>query len=211
MSTQIISFLIFGILFILLYFFYKSESRKIALLISGLLFISPIFFGLIELSEMEGISSMTIGSLFLLVFVFYKEKNRYFLLLPCFYFFLIPLTFKHFLVLESESSPEKTLVLTSSKEFHFKNGTQQNIEIDDKVLVNNTPNKLYIEKIIYGESFFEEDETQNTIIDSIEPFSVFNNPYYIEYYFQQPPTTIKVNVKKESSNNKKTIQYWLHK
>ena len=211
MSTQIISFILFGIIFILLYFFYKSENRKIALLIGGLVLISPLFFGMITLSESEAIASMTFASLFLLIFVFYKGKNRYFLLLPTFYFFLIPLTFKHLQVLNNESSPKKTMLLTSSKIFQFDNGTELVIDLDEGALVNNTPNKLYIEKLVYGESLFEEDNTQNTIVDSIEPYSVFNNPYYIEYYFQQPPSVIEVNVSNKSTTNKKTIQYWLHK
>lgn len=42
MTTQVQSFIVFGIAFVLLYFFYEKNDGKIVLLVSGLFF---LFFG----------------------------------------------------------------------------------------------------------------------------------------------------------------------
>lgn len=210
LSTQNFSFVVFGILFILVYVFYKSENRKAALLASGLFLISPLFFSYIDLTESEGLSCLLIASLFLLAFSFYKGKFRYFLLFSCFYFAILPTTFKQIRVISGESSVNKSIVLTSSIDFRYSNGSEQEIEIDERLLVNNTPNRLFVEKIVYGAGFFTEDVAENSIVATIEPFSIYVNPYYIDYYFVEPPSVIEVNSNKKNPNKEKTNRYWLH-
>jgi hypothetical protein len=190
--------------------FYKSDNRKAALLACGLLLISPFFFVYIDLTESEGLSCLLIASLFLLAFTFYKGKFRYFLLFACFYFAILPATFKQIRVISGESSVNKSIVLTSSIDFLYANGSEQEIEIDERLLINNTPNRLFLEKIVYGEGFFTEDVTQNSIVATIEPYSTYVNSYYIDYYFVEPPSVIEVNNNKKNPSKEKTNRYWLH-
>jgi hypothetical protein len=209
MTTQVVSFLVFALAFIILFLFYKKEDRKKILIISGVFFLTPFSFSFFQISGDYGLLVLPLATGFLMLFRFVKSHYRYFSLFFCFYFFGIVFTTRHVTIINNEGAPSKKLLLTSSLDFSYKSGVRVIVPIEGGELINNTDSRLYVETVEYGNSFYGSGNN-NQIIKEIEPFSYTRINYSIDYFFQDPPTTINISRKQGETMPDKETKYWLH-
>jgi hypothetical protein len=107
-------------------------------------------------------------------------------------------------ILSSKSEKKEYLTLKNSLFYTFKNGTTKSITIEDNTLINDTYHKLIIEKIEYGFSKYASSDSEDSFIGTIDPYSAQNLSYNIDYFFTDPPQSIRVK-----SGGTKT-RYWVH-
>lgn len=142
-----------------------------------------------------------LGSLFILRF--YSGKYWYiFLILG---FGLVSLRFVMDKVTILTGNNEKREYLTFKKKFtySFKNGETQSITISDNTLINDTEDKLIIEKVIY--SRYASSSSGDNYMTTISPFSSEILNYSVNYFYNEPPSSISVK------GGGSTTRYWLHK
>lgn len=209
MSTQIISFLIFGIAFILLYFFYKKEDRKKIMIVSGIIFLTPFSFGFFQIPRNYGLLVLPLIVGLFVLFRYYKGHYRYFFLFFAVYFIGILFSVRSITIINNQGKPVNNFVLTSNLSFTYKTGEKVILPIEGGELINNMGSILYIETIEYGTSLFGS-ENNSQIIKEIPPYSCNNSDIHIDYFFQDPPVTINISRKQGDPMPEKTIKYWLH-
>jgi hypothetical protein len=212
MTTQVFSFIVFGISFILLYLFYKKNDRKIVLLVSGLFFLLPFTFDNLLLNSDHGMLVIPISSGFFILAWFIKNHYRYFFLFFGIYFISIIFTIRHLEILKGYYNSTLYIVFTSSTEYTFKSGQLVLINTEkNNIFINDTESLLYIESVEYGHSYFQESSSANQIVQDIQPFSIVSLKHGIGYYFREPPSQITTYRKQGEPINDKTTEYWLHK
>ncbi len=209
MTSQVFSFLFFGLLFVLLFLFYKKEDKKNILVACGILFLIPFTFGYLSFSHDNTIPLWLISILLLFVFRFYKGKYRYFTIPLIIYFFALPLTTRSVVIINNTGKPIHKSIFTSSLDFTYKTGERVILPIEGGELINNMQSTLYVETVEYGVGFFGS-ESNNIVIDELEPYSCTRSYYKIDYFFQDPPTTINISRKQGEPMPEKETKYWLH-
>ncbi len=209
MTSQVFSFLFFGLIFVLLFLFYKKEDKKTILVVSGVLFLSPFTFSYLSFSHDSTIPLWLISISLIIVTNIYKGKYRYFTIPFIIYFFVLPLTTRNLVIINNTGKRINKSIFTSSLEFTFNTGEKVILPIEGGELINNTESILYVESVEYGVGVYGS-ENNNQVIDEFEPFSC-NRPYYrIDYFFEDPPTTINISRKQGEHMPSKETKYWLH-
>lgn len=209
MTTQVVSFLVFALAFIVLFIFYKKEDRKKILILNGVIFLTPFSFSYFQISGDYGLFVLPLAAGFLVLFRFVKSHYRYFSLFFCFYFFGIVFTTRHVTIINNLGTPSRKLLLTNSLDFTYKSGVRVIVPIEGGELINNTDSRLYVETVAYGTNI-NGTEGNNQIIKEIEPFTYTRNTFKIDYYFQDPPYTINISRKQGEPMPSGEIKYWLH-
>lgn len=106
-------------------------------------------------------------------------------------------------VLKANQKREKLLTFGSSFDYTFQDGTTSNISVSSNTLVNDTYEKLIIEKVEY--SAYSSLSSGDNVVNNIEPYSYAKLGNSVSYYFEEPPKTIRVK------GGGSTTRYWLHK
>jgi hypothetical protein len=211
MTTQVYSFIVFGIAFVLLYLFYKKNDRKIVLLVSGLFFLLPFTFDNLLLDSDHIMLVIPISTGFFILARFIKHHSRYFFLFFGIYFISVVFTIRHVEILKGYYRSTLYVVFTSSTEYTYKSGELVLIPTEKpKTFINDTESFLYVESVEYGQGFFQESSSSNQIVQNIPPFSAVSLKHGIDYYFQDPPAQITTYRKQGEPIKNKTTEYWLH-
>ncbi len=143
------------------------------------------------------------GIALIIAFAFYKGKYRYILLLAGIGSFVARYSMNHIVVLKANQKRESLLTFGSSFNYTFQNGNSTRINVSSNTLVNDTEEELIIEKVEY--STFSSLSDEDKVVKNIESFSFVQLVNSVDYYYENPPKTIRV--KGRSS----TTRYWLHK
>ncbi len=143
------------------------------------------------------------GIALLIFFVYYNGKYSYVLL-----FSAIGLIYSRFgtneiVVLKENQEKEILLTFGSSIDYTFQDGTSSNLSVSSNTLVNDTQDKLIVEKVEY--STYSSISSGNNIVNIIEPYSFAQLVNSVSFYFEAPPETISVK------GGGSTTRYWLHK
>jgi hypothetical protein len=104
-----------------------------------------------------------------------------------------------------KANQEKEILLTfgSSIDYTFQDGTSTNLLVSSNTLVNDTQDKLIVEKVEY--STYSSISSGDNIVNIIEPYSFSQLGSSVSYFFEEPPKTISVK------GGGSTTRYWLHK
>ena len=143
------------------------------------------------------------GIAFFIVFRFYKGKYRFIFLLAGIGLIGSRFTMNEIVVLKANQNREKILTFGSNFDYTFQDGTTSNISVSSNTLVNDTYEKLIIEKVEY--SAYSSLSSGDNIVNNIEPYSYAQLGNSVSYYFEEPPKTIRVK------GGGSTTRYWLHK
>lgn len=143
------------------------------------------------------------GIAFFIVFGFYKGKYRYILLLAGIGLIGSRFAMNEIVVLKANQKREKLLTFGNSFGYTFKDGTTSTISVSSNTLVNDTEDNLVIEEVEYSTYSALSDEDK--VVNNIESFSYAQLGNSVDYYFQDPPKTIRVK------GGGSTTRYWLHK
>jgi hypothetical protein len=143
------------------------------------------------------------GIAFFIVFGFYKGKYRYILLLAGIGLIGSRFAMNEIVVLKANQKREKLLTFGSSFDYTFQDGTTSNVSVSSNTLVNDTYEKLIIEKVEY--SAYSSLSSGDNVVNNIEPYSYAKLGNSVSYYFEEPPKTIRVK------GGGSTTRYWLHK
>jgi hypothetical protein len=143
------------------------------------------------------------GIALLIFFVYYNGKYSYVLL-----FSAIGLIYSRFgtneiVVLKANQEKEILLTFGSSIDYSFQDGASSNVSVSSNTLVNDTRDKLIVEKVEY--STYSSISSGNNIVNIIEPYSFAQLGSSVSFYFEAPPKTISVK------GGGSTTRYWLHK
>lgn len=209
MSTQILSFLIFGIAFIAMFLFYKKADRIKVMIVCGIITLLPFSFGFFQIRSKDGLYVIPLIFFLFIVFRYYKGHYRYFFLFFSAYFSAIMFSVKTVKIIDSHSEPTIKLVLTSNLSFTYKSGKKVVIPIKGRELINNLESNLYVESVEYGDRLFESENSKK-LIKIIPPFSYENSEITIDYYFSEPPLIIDVHRNQGDPISKRTIRNWIH-
>ena len=209
MTSQVFSFLFFGILFGLLFLFYKKEDKKNILIVCGVLFLLPFTFAYLSFSHDNTIPLWLISILLIIVTRFYKGKYRYFTIPFIIYFFALPLTTRNVVIINNTGKPIQKSIFTSSLDFTYKSGVRVIVPIEGGELINNTDSRLYVETVEYGTNMYGS-QSSNQIVKEIEPLTYTRNTFKIDYYFQDPPSSINISRKQGEPMPSGETKYWLH-
>ena len=143
------------------------------------------------------------GIAFFIVFGFYKGKYRYILLLAGIGLIGSRFAMNEIVVLKANQKREKLLTFGSSFDYTFKDGITSTISVSSNTLVNDTEDNLVIEEVEY--STYSSLSDEDKVVNNIESFSYAQLGNSVDYYFQDPPKTIRVK------GGGSTTRYWLHK
>jgi hypothetical protein len=143
------------------------------------------------------------GIAFFIVFGFYKGKYRFIFLLAGIGLIGSRFTMNEIVVLKANQNREKILTFGSNFDYTFQDGTTSNISVSSNTLVNDTYEKLIIEKVEY--SAYSSLSSGDNIVNNIEPYSYAQLGNSVSYYFEESPKTIRVK------GGGSTTRYWLHK
>jgi len=143
------------------------------------------------------------GIAFFIVFGFYKGKYRFIFLLAGIGLIGLRFTMNEIVVLKANQNREKILTFGSNFDYTFQDGTTSNISVSSNTLVNDTYEKLIIEKVEY--SAYSSLSSGDNVVNNIEPYSYAKLGNSVSYYFEEPPKTIRVK------GGGSTTRYWLHK
>jgi hypothetical protein len=143
------------------------------------------------------------GIALFIVFGFYKGKYRFIFLLCGIGLIGLRFNMNEIVVLKSNQKREKLLTFGSSFDYTFQDGSTSNISLSSNTLVNDTDDKLIIEEVEY--STYSSLNTGDNIVKQIESFSYTQLGNSVDYYFEEPPKTIRVK------GGGSTTRYWLHK
>lgn len=143
------------------------------------------------------------GIAFFIVFGFYKGKYRYILLLAGIGLIGSRFAMNEIVVLKANQKREKLLTFGSNFDYTFKDGTTSTISVSSNTLVNDTEDNLVIEEVEY--STYSSLSDEDKVVNNIESFSYAQLGNSVDYYFQDPPKTIRVK------GGGSTTRYWLHK
>ena len=108
-------------------------------------------------------------------------------------------------ILTENNEKQKYLTFKNSVFYTFKNGVTKTISIKDNTLINDTYNELIIEKVEYGYSKYSSSNSRDNYMTTISPYSAQDLTYSIDYFYTEPPQSIRVK-----AGSSKT-RYWLHK
>ena len=145
------------------------------------------------------------GFLSILVLRFYKGKYWYIFLILGFSLIGLFFVMDDVTILRGNNEKQEYITLKNSHFYTFENGTTKTISIEDNTLINDTENEFIIEKVEYGYSKYSTSDSQDNYMTTISPYSAISLPYSIDYFYTDPPKSIRV---KASSS---TLRYWLHK
>jgi 16S rRNA G966 N2-methylase RsmD len=106
-------------------------------------------------------------------------------------------------ILTENNKKQEYLTFKNSLLYSFKNGSIEVISIDDYTIINDTDERLIIEKIEC--SRFSTSNSGENYMTSISPYSSKILNYSIDYFYIDPPYSIRVK------NTATNIRYWLHK
>lgn len=209
MTSQVFSFLFFGLLFVFVFLFYKTDYKRNILVICGIVFLIPFTFSYLSFPNESALSLWIMAIILTPIFRFYKGKFRYFIIPIIIYFLVLPLTTRKVVIINKTGTPIRKSIFTSSLEFTYKTGENVILPIAGGELINNMGSKLYVETVNYGVEFFGSDNN-NQIVDELEPYSCSRPNYRIDYFFQDPPLKIDILRKQGDPIPEEAIKYWLH-
>jgi hypothetical protein len=212
MSAQLFSFLFFGVLFVIIYLFYKNDDRKLILMISGLLFLVPFSFDYITFNHDNTMPLWLVAILLIIVMRFYRGKFRYYLIPVIIYFLILPTTTRSVTIINNLDKPVHKSIFISRFDFTYKSGERVILPIPSgsaNTIINNTGYTLYVETVHYSTGL-ENNGSNNQLIKEIDPYSSNQLNYKIDYYFQEPPSTIHISRKQGETMPTSETNYWLH-
>ena len=136
----------------------------------------------------------------LLVLRFYRGKFWYVFLLVGIVLLGIRFSMNDVTVLTEDEKHMKYFTLNNSIEFSFSNGSTMDINVGNNTIINNTKYTLTVEKWNGITS-----TTANPFVTTIRPYSLINLSNSINYFYIQPPNSIRVK------GGGSRTRYWLHK
>lgn len=143
------------------------------------------------------------GIALIIAFALYKGKYRYILLLAGISSFVARFSMNHIVVLKENQKRESLLTFGSSFNYTFQNGRTSRITVTSNTLINDTEENLIVEEVEY--STFSSFSDENNVVKNIESFTYTQLGKGIDYYYKDPPKTIRVK------GGGSTTRYWLHK
>jgi hypothetical protein len=143
------------------------------------------------------------GIVLFIVFRFYNGKHRYVLLLAAIGFIGSRFAMKEIVVLKTNQKKETYLTFGSSFNYTFQNGNSYVIPVSSNTLINDTEDKLVVEKVEY--SSYSSISSGDNIENNIDPFSYQQLANSVNYFYEEPPKTIRVK------GGGTTTRFWLHK
>lgn len=132
----------------------------------------------------------------------YKGKFRYIFLILGIGFIGVRFTLTEIKVLKGEGRKIDILTFGKSIEYKFQSGKTMLVPISDNTLINDTQEKLFVEEVEY--STYSSYSEGKKIVERIDPYSFNRLTNSIDYYFKNPPKTIRVK------GGGTTSRYWLH-
>lgn len=142
-----------------------------------------------------------LGSIFVLRF--YGGKYWYIFLILGLSLMSIRFLMDKVTILSGNKEKQEFLTFKSSHSYTFKNGSTKSILINDYTLINDSDETLIIEKVEY--SRFSTTSSGGNLLSWISPYSSQILEYNIDYFYDDPPSSIRV----KSGNI--TTRFWLHK
>jgi hypothetical protein len=143
------------------------------------------------------------GIALFIVFRFYKGKYSFVLLFAAIGLIGSRFAMNEIVVLKTNQKKETLLTFGSSFNYTFQDGTSSNVSVSSNTLVNDTQDKLIVEKVEYGS--YSSISSGDNFVNNIEPYSYAQLESSVSYYFEEPPKTIRVK------GGGSTTRYWLHK
>lgn len=138
------------------------------------------------------------------------KKSRNILVCIALYFF-IGWLFNHqdksITIIKTKNKTVYKHSLFNNIEFHFNNGTSSNIKLEDYTLINDTPDSLVIESVLYGNENTTYANGDSAYI-FVLPFSIVNLKQSVDFYFNEPPEKV---FERRSFWMHGSTYYWLHK
>lgn len=158
------------------------------------------------ITEDMGLYFFLAGFLSILVLRFYRGKYWYIFLILGFSLIGLFFVMDNVTILTGNNKKLEYLTLKNSHFYTFENGTTKTISIEDNTLINDTENEFIIEKVQYGYySKYYTSNSQDNYMTTISPYSAKSLPYSIDYFYTDPPKSIRVKA------GSSTLRYWLHK
>ena len=155
------------------------------------------------ISDTTGLYIFLAGLGCLLVLRFYSGKYWYIFLLLGVGLMAMRFTMDEIVILKSVEVKEKYLTFQNSINYTFSNGLTEQVSIGENTLINDTDFNLQVESVAYSTSAYTT--SGNTVVASILPFTSQTLESGIDYYFKEPPSSIRVK------GGGSRIKYWLHK
>lgn len=143
------------------------------------------------------------GIVLIIVFRFYNGKYSFVLLFVGIGLIGSRFAMNEIVVLKASQKKETLLTFGSSIDYTFQDGTSSNVSVSSNTLVNDTQDKLIVEKVEYGS--YSSISSGDNVVNNIEPYSFAHLEHSVSYYFEEPPKTIRVK------GGGSTTRYWLHK
>ena len=142
------------------------------------------------------------GIALFVVFRFYNGKYRYVLLLAGIGLLGSRFAMKEIVVIKANQKQETFLTFGRRFDYTFQNGNSTDIPLGSNTLIDDTQDKLVIEKVEY--SAYSSIGSGENIETNIEPFSYQQLENSVSYFYEEPPKTIRVK------GGGTTTRYWLH-
>jgi hypothetical protein len=140
---------------------------------------------------------------FTIIAMYFKWRFWYIFLLLLLCLIGMQFAMKKLNFLTSNLQNKKFLTFKSSLTYNFRNGEKKTFSISNHTLINDTENKLIIEKVEY--SRFKTSNSTENYITTIDPYSSLDLQFDIDYFYIDPPRSISVK------GGSSTTRYWIHK
>ena len=218
MSSQVFSFIYFGVIFI--YFFldlilYHNKKLISVLIFSGMFFLAPFTFDNLYFNHDNSMPLLLIAFIFIILYRFYKGRYRNYIIPIILYFFILPFTTRKVTIINNDSKNglEIKSIFTSTLNFKYRSGKTVQIPIDGGEIINNTSAKFFVETVEYRPGIINPlgDQKEVNIIKELEPYSCNLFSFQINFFFDEPSEQISIKREKGESMSDTIIQYWLHK
>ena len=155
------------------------------------------------ITEEMGLNIILAGIGSISILNFYRGKYWYIFLIIGFSLLGLRFVMDKITILTGNNEKQEFLTLKNSISYTYKNGRTESVSIGVNTLINDTEDELIIEKVEYGK--YANSNNDDNFIESINPYSSQDLIYGVNYFYKDPPTSIRVK------GGSSTTRYWLHK
>jgi hypothetical protein len=113
--------------------------------------------------------------------------------------------FKRIVVIDKFANKTEQISLLNEIQFKFSNDKTEKIPVSEGMIINNSNERILIEKTLYAHLFHVTEDTLK-YVGKIEPYSFREmKDFPISYYFQEAPS--RISSKDKSNLTKYSIQF----
>ena len=155
------------------------------------------------ITDTAGLYIFLAGLACLFVLRFYNGKFWYVFLIMGIGLMALRFTMDDLVILKPNEQKEEYLTFQNSIVYTSGNGKTENVYIGSNTIINDTEFDLEVESVAYGTTAYSTNGNEHEA--SIPSYSCQLLSNGIDYYYNEPPSSIRVK------GGGSRIKFWLHK